>query len=281
MWQSIYQQLNDVLGQEQAWSAPQPVGGSQQHFHLSGNAHHLFIKLSSRKERDRLEAEYRALQILNTTPCPQSPQPLLVGSSGKRSFIAMQYIDLVHHGDWAQLGAAIAKFHASQEQRQYGWQEDNFIGPTPQKNAWHNNWAMFFAEQRVGFMLQLLKERGVEFADIQTVVSNVHKLLSGHQPAASPLHGDLWSGNVGFYQQQAFWFDPAFYFGDRETDIAMAELFGGFPPAFFTGYNQQWPLTESYQWRKPVYQLYHLLNHCLLFGDSYHSATTLIIDNLQ
>jgi fructosamine-3-kinase len=95
------------------------------------------------------------------------------------------------------------------------------------------------------------------------------KLLEGHKPQPSLLHGDLWGGNAGFTAEGPVLFDPAVYYGDREADLAMTELFGGFPQEFYSSYNKIWPLDDGYERRKHLYNLYHLLNHLNLFGSSY------------
>jgi fructosamine-3-kinase len=130
-------------------------------------------------------------------------------------------------------------------------------------------------------MLQLLLEHGYNLANIDKVVASVKQLLAGHTPESCMLHGDLWKGNVGFYKSQPVIFDPAFHFGDRETDLAMTELFGRFPDTFYQGYNDIWPLEDNYQYRKPIYQLYHTLNHALLFEGYYLDSAKLILKNLD
>jgi fructosamine-3-kinase len=182
---------------------------------------------------------------------------------------------------WFHFGQTLAELHKTQTQQMYGWQEDNFIGLTPQSNLWQKKWSCFFAEQRIGFMLQLLSEKGLVLANIDTVVESIKSLLTGHNPKPSMLHGDLWQGNTGFNKNQPVLFDPAFYFGDRETDLAMTELFGRFPVQFYQGYADIWPLEVDYEYRKPIYQLYHVLNHALLFGGHYIESAKITLKNLD
>ena len=102
------------------------------------------------------------------------------------------------------------------------------------------------------------------------LLKQLEVLLKNHNPPASLLHGDLWSGNYAYNEQsQPVIFDPALYYGDRETDLAMTELFGGFNADFYSAYNEAWPLDEGYKIRKTLYNLYHILNHANLFGTSY------------
>ena len=120
-----------------------------------------------------------------------------------------------------------------------------------------------------------LVARGRELAD------RVGALFLDYRPAPSLLHGDLWSGNVGqLADGQAVIFDPASYWGDRETDIAMAELFGGFPAAFYSAYRATWPLDSGYERRKPLYNMYHILNHFNLFGNAYLGQAQRMISGL-
>jgi fructosamine-3-kinase len=132
---------------------------------------------------------------------------------------------------------------------------------TPQQNSWCDDWAEFWRTRRMQPQLDLARRNGF---DLEATFD-----LGNHRPQPSLLHGDLWSGNAGFTAQGPVVFDPAVYYGDREADLAMTELFGGFPRQFYQAYNDAWPLEEGYQRRKPLYNLYHLLNHLNLFGGGY------------
>lgn len=180
---------------------------------------------------------------------------------------------------WFELGEALALLHREKGEH-YGADKSNFIGKTPQPNSWSDDWADFFAEHRIGFMLQELAKHSIHFVNIDSAVEAVKQQLKNHQPLPSLLHGDLWVGNVGFHNQHPVLFDPANYFGDRETDIAMSELFAGFPPSFYEGYKAAWPLDSGYQDRKIIYQLYHILNHALLFGGHYTKSAKTTFEQL-
>jgi fructosamine-3-kinase len=164
----------------------------------------------------------------------------------------------------------------------FGWHRNNTIGSTPQINDWCENWADFFAEKRIGYQLKLANRRGGSFTNSQEIIEKIRKNLANHYPSPSLVHGDLWSGNAGFTNNgQGVIFDPAYYYGDREVDIAMTELFGGFPATFYQGYNQQWALDDGYNQRKTIYNLYHILNHFNLFGGGYESQAKRIIKCLS
>jgi fructosamine-3-kinase len=171
--------------------------------------------------------------------------------------LILEHLRLGARADWASLARMLAKVHATTSDR-FGWATDNWIGLAPQQNGWSEDWASFFFETRLG---PQARRAGLQLPDLR-------KLLEGHRPKASLLHGDLWSGNAGFTPHGPVIFDPAVYYGDREADLAMTELFGGFPPAFYEAYG---PLPDGYRVRKHLYNLYHLLNHLNLFGSGYRA----------
>jgi len=145
----------------------------------------------------------------------------------------------------------------------FGWARDNRIGSTPQKNAWCDDWSEFWRTRRLEEQISMARTRGFDVA-----MPSLH-LLKERKPQPSLLHGDLWSGNAGFTKEGPVVFDPAVYYGDREADLAMTELFGGFPREFYKAYNETFPLDAGYEKRKHLYNLYHLLNHLNLFGGGY------------
>src|SRR4028118_455773 len=163
----------------------------------------------------------------------------------------------------------------------FGWDINNTIGSTVQINNWTANWAEFWAEHRIGYQLKLAKRRGGHFPQGERLLEMIPELLAGYEPQPSLVHGDLWGGNAGVTSAgEPVIFDPATYFGDREVDIAMTELFGGFPALFYRGYNQVWPLDGGYERRKSLYNLYHILNHFNLFGGSYESQANQMINRV-
>ena len=175
-------------------------------------------------------------------------------------FILLEELDLQRDGDWAALGRMLARLHRQTGPR-YGWHRDNFIGRSPQANGWCDDWSEFWWTRRLQPQLQ---RAGLDAGFLKDV-------LKDHRPAPSLLHGDLWSGNAGFIDAGPVIFDPAVYYGDRETDLAMTELFGGFAREFYRAYHQELPLDDGYLWRKHLYNLYHLLNHLNLFGGGYRA----------
>lgn len=163
----------------------------------------------------------------------------------------------------------------------FGWDINNTIGSTVQINNWTANWAEFWAEHRIGYQLKLARRRGGNFPQEERLLKVIPELLAGYEPQPSLVHGDLWGGNAGVTSAgEPVIFDPATYLGDREVDLAMTELFGGFPAQFYRGYNQVWPLDSGYEKRKTFYNLYHILNHFNLFGGSYESQANQMINRI-
>ena len=183
----------------------------------------------------------------------------------------------------ASLGARLANLHRSRV-AQFGWHIDNTIGSTPQRNAWSDDWLAFYLEHRLQFQLQLAEKNGYG-GNLQLeghrLLNNLGQFFSGYWPDASLLHGDLWGGNWAVCAGEPVLFDPAVYYGDRETDIAMTKLFGGFGPAFYEAYNDAWPLSDGHERRCLLYQLYHVLNHLNLFGASYLARSEALLQQLN
>jgi fructosamine-3-kinase len=171
----------------------------------------------------------------------------------------------------AQLGRGLAWLHQV-EQRQYGFGADNYIGLSPQRNVWADSWGVFFVEYRLGYQVGRVKNAGIH-AHFQNILTQhqtkLTDFLNTHCPHPSLVHGDLWSGNVLFDAKHVWLIDPAVYHADREGDLAMTEMFGGFHPAFYQAYDETYPLSPTYPQKKIIYNLYHYLNHYNLFGDSY------------
>lgn len=285
MWHFISEQISKCIQQDFICDDIREVkaGDSHKAFKISDGKHRFFVKTNEKYHLPNFEAEAEGLEHLSNTQVFKVPKVICAGLVSDHSFLVLEHIAMTQGNEttWYQFGQALAKLHTNHTQQMYGWQEDNFIGLTPQPNLWQKKWSVFFAEQRIGFMLQLLSEKGHILANIDRVVESVKSLLVGHNPKSSMLHGDLWQGNAGFHKDHPVLFDPAFYFGDRETDLAMTELFGRFPDSFYQGYDDIWPLAADYQYRKPIYQLYHVLNHALLFGGHYLDSAKITLRNLD
>ncbi len=193
----------------------------------------------------------------------RAPEPLAQGVASEQAYLLLEYLELNNKGEFAALGRMLAQAHRTPGPR-FGWARDNYIGFTPQRNGWCDDWSEFWRERRMRPQIELANRNGFDLRSIDP-----GPLLADHKPQPSLLHGDLWSGNAGFTSEGPVVFDPAVYYGDREADMAMTELFGGFPREFYRAYNEVYPLPAEYEKRKHLYNLYHLLNHLNLFGGGY------------
>jgi len=240
----------------------QPVGGGCIHRCYRATLAHraVFLKVNEARFADAFAAEADGLAALRGAGCA-APEPIAHGAAGASAYLVMEFLELRSGGDFAALGRMLAAVHRA-EGRAFGWARDNYIGSTPQPNGSYEDWSEFWRERRLGPQLALARRNGYPLD-----APDVSQLLDGHRPVPSLLHGDLWGGNAGFLRDGApVLFDPAVYYGDPEADLAMTQLFGGFPPEFYSAYG---PLPAGYETRKHLYHLYHLLNHLNLFGGAY------------
>lgn len=233
-----------------------------------------FLKANEARYAEAFAAEADGLHALRAAGW-RAPQPLAHGVAAGRAYLLLEHLALQPGGDWAALGRMLAEAHGTPGPR-FGWHRDNFIGATPQDNAWSEDWAQFWRERRLRPQLELAKRHGFDLEPVE-----LDAILEGHQPQPTLLHGDLWSGNVGFTKDGPVVFDPAVYYGDREADLAMTELFGRFPREFYRAYQAAYPLERGYETRKHLYNLYHLLNHLNLFGAGYLAQVRATLDLLR
>lgn len=259
-----------------------PVGGGciARGFRLQGSRRAYFLKLAPGAE-EPFSAEADGLAALARCDALRVPRAVARGIEGADAFLVLEWLDLEPQGDDGRLGEAVAALHALAFPR-FGWYRDNFIGSTPQENGWDADWARFFAERRLAPQLRLAAGQGAASLARrgETLLARVPELLAGHAPTPSLVHGDLWSGNKGFVDGQPALFDPAVHAGDGETDLAMADLFGGFSPHFHAAYHAVRPLGAGHVRRRTLYQLYHVLNHFNLFGSGYGHQASALIDAL-
>lgn len=285
-WVAIDRAIGSAEGSAFAAESRRRVGGGSINtaYRLQQGDAQYFVKLNRAARSDMFAAEAEGLAELHQAVGLRVPRVITRGVSGARAFLVLEYIAMRAPDATAmtRLGEALADMHGVVAAR-HGWRRDNTIGPNPQHNAPHPRWAEFWRENRLAVMLDALAPTQPEVArEGDILLGRVAELLAGHQPEPSLLHGDLWGGNVGMDSAGVpVIFDPAVYYGDRETDLAMAELFGGFSPLFFEAYWGAWPMSPGYRTiRRPLYQLYHLLNHARLFGRAYVEHSRRVIAQL-
>lgn len=230
-----------------------------------------FVKTNRASRLAMFEAEAQGLEAIRATGTVRVPRPICSGSSGDEAWLVLEYLEMGGRGSAAELGHRLAALHRHTWDR-YGWQRDNTIGSTPQINTPCEDWTAFYRERRLGYQFALAARRGAPRRLLERgerLLAGLAGFFAGHRPAPSLLHGDLWGGNFAYSGGEPVIFDPAVYFGDREADLAMTELFGGFPGDFYAAYREAWPLEAGYRVRKDLYNLYHVLNHFNLFGGGY------------
>jgi len=263
-------------------ATPAAGGCIHRSFILEGGGCKYFAKINDRSQLDSFAAEADGLAALAAAGA-RVPASLCRGEGGKEAFLVLEYLNLRETGDHAALGHALAVMHTVHGEN-YGWRRNNYIGATPQFNRQSTSWSDFWREARLGPQLDLARKNSFGKSLLkkgELLAEAVPGLLSGYAPSASLLHGDLWRGNTGFLANDApVLFDPAVYWGDREADLAMTELFGGFPRAFYSAYREAAPLDQGYAVRKTLYNLYHVLNHANLFGGGYAAQAERMIERL-
>ena len=275
VWAAIAAQIGALAGAPFVPAAPRSVGGGciNSAVRLTDGRQSWFVKVNAASMLDMFEAERAALQELAGAAAIRVPRPLAVGSQGAQSWLVLEDIRFAppRPGSERDAGRRLAALHRKTA-RGFGWYRDNTIGATAQPNAWTTSWIEFWREQRLGHQLRLAARNGYcrRLQDLgQRLMERLPALLE-HAPAPSLLHGDLWAGNIGYADGgEPVVYDPAVYYGDREADLAMTELFGGFGSEFYAGYREAWPLDAGYGTRKMLYNLYHVLNHLNLFGGGY------------
>lgn len=248
-----------------------------------------FLKTNHASALDMFHAERDGLRELAEADAIRVPEVIAAAVAGNTAFLLMEHLEL--RGASKVAGARLGTLLASQHRRRgtaYGWHRDNTIGSTPQLNGWDVEWISFFRDRRLGYQLELAVANGFDTRPGRTIRERGERLMqrlpdffTGYQPEPSLLHGDLWGGNWGVIgNDQPVIFDPAAYYGDREADIAMTRLFGGFGPEFLAAYNDAWPLDKGFERRCDLYNLYHVLNHLNLFGVGYLRQVSDMLDSL-
>jgi len=284
LWSVVVSKIEQVTGQTFGLQKVEAMQGGDINrvYRLQGSTQSYFVKLNKASLLAMFEVESLGLHDLASTHTLRTPKPICSGIVGEDAFLVLEYVALqsLSSRSQQQLGEQLAQLHQVQ-QSYFGWHHDNYIGSNLQKNTRENDWVHFWQEQRLAVQLELAAQNGYA-GKLQTLGAELYGLVpqffSSYQTQASLLHGDLWSGNAAADEQgQAIIYDPACYYGDREADIAMTELFGGYSYDFYVAYENVWPLDSGYKARKNLYNLYHILNHLNLFGSGYlHQAEAMM-----
>ena len=250
--------------------------GTKVQFQMGREEQTIFLKWNKDVDADFFAAETLGLKLLGDQNVLTLPRVFAQGNYMGIDYLALQYINSQppHKDFWNDFGQKLAKLHQTTA-TQYGLEHDNYIGRLPQKNTQMSDWTDFFIENRLEVQLGLALYNKLitkEFArKFRFLYSQLPGLLVDEPP--SLLHGDLWSGNfITDEKGSAAIIDPAVYYGNREIEIAFTQLFGGFDSQFYRSYHEAYPLQTGFQERVDIYNLYPLLVHVNLFGQSYLSG---------
>ena len=244
-------------------------------FLINTNRGKFFLKLNNNKIKNLFDKEERGLKLISSTNTINVPKVIYFDDE----VLVLEFIESnqINKKFWSNFGYSLAELHYN-TLNSFGLDHDNYIGTLLQTNKFHDNWNDFFIYQRLKPQL-----------DIGNFPVNTHKLfdilfleLDNIFSLTKPslLHGDLWNGNFISTNDQVFLVDPAVYYGNREMDIAMTKLFGGFAKEFYDAYNYHYPLVKNWQTRLDICNLYPLLVHANLFGGNYYNQIHSILKSV-
>lgn len=286
-WRDIERAIARATGTSFRIESRDAIGGGciNEAYRVRGPGLACFVKINDADRAEMFAAESDGLSALAEARAVRVPKPLCHGANSEMSWLVLEYIELrpASSASLSALGHDLARLHRVAAER-YGWHRDNTIGATPQINTLAGDWVDFWRERRLGFQLELAESKGIGPRPAtlgRRLMEKLPVFFAGYRPAPSLLHGDLWSGNAAAtVDGEPVLYDPAVYHGDRETDLAMTELFGGFGPAFYQAYRAEYALDPGYQTRRTLYNLYHVLNHFNLFGGGYGAQAERMIEQL-
>jgi protein-ribulosamine 3-kinase len=268
----------------------EPVSGGCIHTALkvsgkSRGAGTYFAKVNDADRAPMFAAETDGLAALRDAGAVRVPAVIACGADEARSWLVLEWLELASlvPASAALLGTALAAQHAVAREK-FGWAHDNFIGSSVQANGWSDEWLPFWRDKRLHAQLRLAAKNRLPSRMIdrgERLATDCDAFFRTYRAAKSLLHGDLWGGNVAALEDGTpVAFDPAPYVGDREADVAMTELFGGFPPDFLAAYRAASPLDDGYRVRRDLYNIYHVLNHANLFFGAYVRQAEISIERL-
>ncbi|HYC38824.1 MAG TPA: fructosamine kinase family protein [Usitatibacter sp.] len=269
--------------------APVSDGCIHAAFRLDGRAgavaRSYFVKVNEARKAPLFAAEAEGLAALARVGALRVPGVVAQGVERDHAWLVLEWLELamLDPSAAAGLGIALATQHRAPQAR-YGWERDNFIGGSSQPNGWSDDWLEFWRHRRLAHQLRLAAHNRLPSKLIdqgERLAADCDAFFRNYEVARSLLHGDLWGGNAAQVAGAgAVVFDPAVYVGDREADMAMTELFGGFPADFRAAYREAWPLADGYRVRRDLYNLYHVLNHANLFAGDYVRKAVQAVERL-
>jgi protein-ribulosamine 3-kinase len=288
----LAQTLSDATDRPFKVDAIVPISGGSQWraFRIdnarTGTPKHVFAKWGDAEHEPSFSAEQDGLaRLIAASGAIRVPRVIARGTTDENAYLFLEWIDLnaLSPASAAALGESLVLIHRTTSDR-FGLERDNFIGGSTQPNKPDSDWVSFWQHQRLMHQLRLAMKNRYPSKLIdrgERLAADCGAFFRDYKPVASLLHGDLWAGNAAADNEgRPVIFDPAVYFGDRETDIAMTELFSGYPKDFYAAYNNAWPLDTGYATRKNFYNLYHILNHANLFAGDYVRQSERLVESL-
>ena len=246
-----------------------------------------FGKTTHKKDLQRLHFEAEGLQVLRNFANKDYiniPKVVKIQEIENEAILLMPWLDL-GEGDQKLLGEGLALLHKNSIKHNpgyFGWEIEGYIGEGKQLSGKITDWGECFVNLRIKPQLTTAKKWGVNVNDFTSILDVISNYLDKHNPEPSIVHGDLWSGNFGIQKDgKGVLIDPATWWADREVDIAMTKLFGGFSNEFYMGYENIYPLDIFAKTRFEIYNLYHVLNHANIFGGSYKNQFLSSIRNIE
>lgn len=278
-----------AVGDDTTLTSVQPVGGGciSHAYRLTTARSSYFLKWNAQALPGMFSAEAQGLRLIRATRTVRVPAVIAVAeaSTDCPAYILLEWLETISGTpgqiDQARLGTQLAAMHRV-TMPAYGLDHDNYLGSTPQPNGWDNDWIRFFRERRLRPQIELAQRNGRlpsrRRRGLERLLEQLDRWLSGIERQPALLHGDLWAGNVlSLPDGTPALIDPAIYYGDREAELAYTRLFGGFHAHFMAAYQEAWPLAPDYADRCDLYNLYHLLNHLNLFGESYGAQVDAVV----
>ncbi|MCE2570500.1 fructosamine kinase family protein [Motilimonas eburnea] len=285
MWSDICNNIRNSIDSDFHPIERKPLlnGNISHTYRLSSHNKQYFVKINDLDKVDLYVCQADNLNQIAKSQTIQCPQVICYGTTRAFSYLVLEYFNFSQHAhaNWFSTGEQIARLHQFGEQKMFGWDTDNYISALVQPNRWAKRWSSFFAEQRIGWQLELAMENGMAFGRIDSIVEQAQQVLQHHKPTPSLLHGNLWLGNLGFSHAEPVIFDSASYWGDREAEIARSRLLQSFPDSFYQGYQQAFPLAHDYTDRELVYQLYYLLAMCNQDGSDHQLKTEMVVKRIM